>query len=460
MGRRQPAASLKPFAADQRSDLPSMSEFPRVLFVTSAAFNHLTGGGVTFSNLFAGWPKDRLATVHNDAVPTTDDVCNRYYVLGRAEIDLVAPLRIARVLRERGNGTAATRHDAMLRPAGSGGLIARIQGDSAPQRVRLSARLERFIAEFRPDLIYTLLGANAFMDLAARIRRRFALPMVVHLMDDWPSINYRRGLFARCERARMQRLLKDNLAAATMRMGIGAAMCEAFSRRYGQPFVPFQNCVDVARWQAVVRSDSTVRNAPPRVLYVGSVFANAQLASLIELCGAVARLNAAGTPLQFDIASPSFLAAPHRAALAIDPAIRLIEPIEDDREFYRALAAADALVLPVNFDPASVAYIRYSMPTKVPAYMASGTPILVYGPRGVAQVDYAAEDGWGLVVSEPSPAALDAGLRRILTDLDLRERLRSRAQTLAAANHDTTRVRRAFQDALKAAAGMRPRTGM
>src|SRR6202035_124025 len=111
-----------------------MSEFPRVLFVTPAAFNHLTGGGVTFSNLFAGWPKDRIATAHNDMVPTSHDVCDRYFVLGRAEIDLFAPLRIARAIRDRRAKPQMQSAGSGATPVGSPGLIGRIQGDSAPQR--------------------------------------------------------------------------------------------------------------------------------------------------------------------------------------------------------------------------------------------------------------------------------------------------------------------------------------
>jgi glycosyltransferase involved in cell wall biosynthesis len=436
------------------------NEFPRVLFVTPAAFNHLTGGGVTFSNLFSGWPTDRIATVHNDTVPTSDDVCARYYVLGRAEIDLFAPLRVVRALRDRevkakfkAAGGAAGGAGSTVR-AGAG-LIARVQGDSAPQRVRLTGALERWIADFKPDLLYTLLGSNAFMELTTAVRRTFALPTVIHMMDDFPTINYRRGAFARYERGRMEKLLAENFAAATTCMGICAEMCAAFSQRYGRPFVPFQNCVDVERWRPVVRTDGAVRGAPPRVLYFGSVFANAQLASLVDLCRSIARLNADGVPVGFDIASPASQIAAHRGDLMVHPAIRLIEPTRDDREFFATLAAADALVLPINYDAATVDFIRYSMPTKVPAYMASGTPILVYGPRGVAQVDYAAREGWGHVVYERDDAALDSGVRRILADAPLRESLRTRAQALASANHDSVRVRNEFQAALKAAAQAR-----
>lgn len=428
-----------------------MTEFPRVLFIAPQAFNHLTGSGVTFSNLFSGWPKDRLATVHNDVVPTSNDVCDRYFFLGRNEIDLFAPLRIGRAIRDRRSKPLATG-GAGIAVSESRGLVELIQGDSAPQRVRLTAALDRWIADFKPEVLYTVLGSNAFIKLSALIRRRFSLPTVVHMMDDWPSINYQRGVLAPFERARMHRLLGETFSTATLTMGIGTAMCDAFARRYGRIFVPFQNCVDLERWGSVVRTDGASRGPPYRLMYFGSVFANAQLGALADVCRSVARLNASGFPLQFDIVSATSLVAPHRDVLAIDPAIRLIEPTLDDREFFLALAVADALVLPVNFDPASVSFIRYSMPTKVPAYMASGTPILVYGPRGVAQVDYATQEGWGLVVGDREPAGLDAALRRILVDRDLRERLRVRAQAMVTANHDTARVRAEFQNALKAVA--------
>lgn len=37
---------------------------PRVLLLTPEAFNKVTGAGITFSNLFAGWPKDEIARTY------------------------------------------------------------------------------------------------------------------------------------------------------------------------------------------------------------------------------------------------------------------------------------------------------------------------------------------------------------------------------------------------------------
>src|SRR5260221_10834710 len=80
-----------------------MSNFPRVLFVTPLAFNDFTGGGVTFTNLFRGWPKDRLFTVHADALSVSTDTCVNYFALGPEELPLAGPLEALRRLFGRAN---------------------------------------------------------------------------------------------------------------------------------------------------------------------------------------------------------------------------------------------------------------------------------------------------------------------------------------------------------------------
>jgi glycosyltransferase involved in cell wall biosynthesis len=127
----------------------------------------------------------------------------------------------------------------------------------------------------------------------------------------------------------------------------------------------------------------------------------------------------------------------------------------DEAEFFDILARADALLLPVNFGRHSIDLLRYSMPTKVPSYLASGTPILVFGPPQTAQVQYARDSGWGHVIAERSIPALKAGIRRIVDDLPLRQKL-SAAAHKASVNHDAKVVRVAFQHALCNAAGAPP----
>ncbi|MEX2642692.1 MAG: hypothetical protein WD270_04520 [Acetobacterales bacterium] len=418
-----------------------MAEAPRVLFVTPAAFNKVTGGGVTFTNLFRGWPLDRLATVHCDPVPTSDEVCVRYYRLGPQEIAPVPWLSPFVPAAGAGRDAAPAAAPAGMSPARRAKRL--LFGDGVPRRGRLTPALEDWIAGFRPDVLYTILGGNPVMEIVEAIRARFALPLVVHFMDDWPAVIYRGGLLSGLERTRMERLLHGLVGRADACLGIGDAMCRAFAGRFGREFLPFQNPVEAGRWSKPAPRDSA---GPVMLVYTGSVYADAQGDSLVDVAGAVAALAREGMGIRMDIHAPDFQLAPFRRRLAL-PNVRLLPPIEDDAVFFARLSSADMLVLPVNFDRRSVEFIRYSMPTKVPAYLASGTPVLVFGPAGVAQVDYARDAGWGRVVSVPDRRSLQAAIREVANDAPLRARLVAAAERALPA-HDATAVRPRFQQVL------------
>lgn len=415
--------------------------YPRVLFVTSAAFNKVTGGGITFSNLFRGWPRDRLATVTNDAVPVSDEVCSNYFHL-RGE---VGRLGAARHAGSR-SAPAAGPSVAPRRPGWQTRLKTMVFGNAFPDGGWLSPELDAFIADFKPDIIFTILGTIGMMELVEQIHRRSGARLVVHFMDDWPATLYRGGLVSVLARRRMEHLLRRLTAAASLRLGIGSHMCEAYSRRYGLSFQPFQNIVESGRI-ALPRPMLPAAN-PARVVYCGSIFSNAQSESLIEIAAAVAEVNRRGRPARLEIYSPPFLTAPFRARLSAFACVALHDTITDDDAFFSLIGAADLLLLPVNFDRESETFIRYSMPTKLPAYLASGTPVLGYGPPGVAQLAVLAEAGCGLVVGRQDSNQLAESLQRILDDPTLRASLSSAGIARARAHHAAARVRAAFQGTL------------
>ncbi len=425
------------------------SNFPRVLFISSHAFNHVSGGGITFSNLFRGWASDCLATVHNDLEPVSIDVCSRYYKLSPIEIDLSFPFN--QLPRGKREATHGQNDDSPPMPGTPRASIVRqlalaVLGDRLPERAVLTPALESWIAEFKPELIYTILGTGGLMDLIEAVRIRFNLPLTVHVMDDWMNTSGK-GLLGRREMRRMKRQAEQFFEVAALRLGISPAMCDAYENRYGVPFQAFQNTVDVSKWSSLARPYNAAGN-PADILYVGSIFPTAQLSSLIDACHAVAQLNEEGTAATLTIASPAAQASRYHSRLAIHPNIRIVDTIIDDQTFFERIGVADMLLLPVNFDDETRTYIRYSMPTKVPAYLVSGTPILAYGPSGVAQIDYARQNDWALVVDQPGTEGIKNGMRELLEDAPLRQRLRTNARRCATQNHDSAVVRQDFQTAL------------
>jgi hypothetical protein len=422
-----------------------------VLFVTPAAFNRTTGGGITFGNLFAGWPKDALATAHNDPIPVTTETCERYFALGPDEIRRWGPLEhVAPASGSFGLPGNESKRNLTHEVLRFGKAI--LFGNQLPDEGLLSPSLAAWIDEFRPQVLYTILGSNAMMDLVDAIQRRYALPLVVHMMDDWPETSYRGGLLGFAARAHMETMLRSLLGRAAARLGICDAMCEAYEDRYGVPFQPFQNTVDATRWARFLRSPGDA-GRPAEIVYAGSVLPGAQLDSLAECCEAVARLARDGMKLRLSIYSPRVYAEPHRARLAVAPQIRLLDALTDDTQFFEAICGADILLLPASFDAGAVRFLRYSMPTKVPAYLLSGTPILAYGPREIAQMQYAARAGWASIVSERGIPGVERALRELLGDRALRQKLSTRARETALERHEAAAVRAGFQEVLRRAAG-------
>ena len=62
-----------------------MDKEVRLLFITPVGFNFITGGGVTFRNLFKGWPIDQIAVIHADELEQDEESCKKYYKISNRE---------------------------------------------------------------------------------------------------------------------------------------------------------------------------------------------------------------------------------------------------------------------------------------------------------------------------------------------------------------------------------------
>jgi glycosyltransferase involved in cell wall biosynthesis len=389
-------------------------DYPKVLFVTPCAFNRLTGGGITFSNLFRGWPQDRIATIHRDSVPVSTEVCSRYYRLGWNELTPSIPF--------------------------SGGILS---------FGHLSRALEAWIEAFAPEVIYTILGTLGYLDLVRAIGKRFHVPVVAHLMDEGVTNPQPSGWLSSWTCKRYGQAQRTILIEAAARLGICEMMSEAYAERFGLPFETFMNTVDMKRFppRAAIEQGKVLR-----LIYTGSVLSFSQEQSLRDVCDAVTTLFQSGVNLRLDIYTPLNLAVPFIQSMEHSKCVYVHDAIQEDSIYFKTLQEADILVSPINFDARSVHFIRYSMPTKIPSYLSSGTPILVYGPPEVAQVAYAEKDKWALVVNRRNSDLLQKAILALADDLILRKSFSQAAIATAWRNHDSTLVKERFRKLLAKAA--------
>ena len=426
--------------------MPTPKTFSRVLFITPLAFNKTTGTGITFTNLFKGWPKECIATIHDDTMTVTTDVCDTYYRLGGDEIRKFGGSFTNELAEQISSGVAyCSPSSDRLKVLQT--LKKWVFGDGLPQRGILTPELEAWIEDFKPDLIYTILGSNGLMDIVEQVQHKFDVPLVVHIMDDWMSGAFRNGLLGWVQRFRMLGSIRRIIEKSSLRFSICDAMSEAYSERFGVPFEAFQNVVNTEAVAPYITDPTVLRNSV-KIVYAGSVLEYAQQQSLIDCCQAVAQLANGGVPVQLNIHCPPSHITGMEEQFVTGPAIKLFGPLTDDNDFFSTICAADILLIPANFDQKSISFIRYSMPTRVPAYMASGTPILVYGPLDVAQVQYARKAGWAHIVNKPDAQILKKAIHDLSTNMKLRNNISKSARDLAIRQHDIKVVGEQFRKAL------------
>ena len=413
------------------------TSYPRVLVLCDDPFHCESGGGVTMGNLFRGWPRDSLAQVYScTALPRDTTVCTTYRHFAVAPPTRPTSLRSSLYYAATVAGFLTGRFEALGMWCNTSSLVSWVRG-------------------FAPDVIYARpvdAPCPCYCRLPRMLSRKLGIPYVVHIMDDWPRrYELRSGpLNNLVRKPRMRRAVWSLLSGAAERIAISDEMCEAYLSRYDLPFVPFANCIDIHEWREHGDLDAPPGD-PFTITYIGVVTSGKELESLCDVADAVRALKGRGQSVRMVIHAAESYRSTIRKWLESPPAVVYGGFLNRDKLPW-ALAKADALLLPINFDERSQAYIGYSLQTKVPEYMASGTPILVYGPRSSPNVRYALQGGWGLVVDRQDQGTLVEAITTLMDDTGVRRRLANRARELATVHHDGNAVRERFRTLLARAA--------
>ena len=264
--------------------------------------------------------------------------------------------------------------------------------------------VEQSLNEFRPEAVLTV--AHDFLWLtAARYARKHALPLHFICHDDWPHI----ALVPSAFRSWLEREFGQIYRQGASRLCVSPYMAEEYERRYG------------AKGTVLYPSraaDATCFKDPPERLRQEKSPLTAAFAGNINTPGYVRALQMLGQCLEKTggrllLFGPLTEAAAARAGLNQNN-IKLCGLLASAELINRLRAEADALFVPMSFEPEDHEYSALSFPSKLTDYTAVGLPLLIYGPDFCSAVRWARENpGVAEVVTNESTAALDATLARL-----------------------------------------------
>lgn len=435
-----------------------MEKYPKVLLI-DCFFNKKLGGGITLTNLFTGWPKDKIYVAATRIFNEGISICKNYYRFGFKETKRPWPLYKFQpfyqskevvfeedIIATKDDHTYSfqkTKYNPLLKKT-----IEKILHFLGVYHIlfpfNVSNDFLAWVRRVNPDVIYVQLSSVQTILFVNDFLKQVNKPYVIHIMDDWPSTINRIGIENIYLRWKIRSIYRKLFAKATGLMSIGQGMSDVYRQRYGLNFMPFQNCIEPGFWSQYRKTDWSV-NGSFKILYAGRVSIGISH-SVLKIAKAVEKLGENGLSIEFQIQSSSI---PSRFMKKFKQLKHTkINDFLPYDELPKKFASVDLLVLPMDFRGKGLKYIRLSMPTKVPEYFASGTPILVFADKTTAVVKYAQNDGWGEVVTENSVKALAKAIEDISKDAEKRKLLSQRALLLMKKNHSNDIVREKFREKL------------
>ncbi len=430
--------------------------YPRVLVISSSNFNLYTGSGILLTNLFKGWPTSNIALIYKDDFLNDENICKLSYKLSFKdysfplsilanfeqetqlksekceEIDTEIPQKKA---ANRVNAKAKLRKVYEV-------LNSAIGGPEVYSKYVLSHELIEWINQFNPQILYCHVSSIMNIRFVSEIQKLLKVPLCIHIMDDFFNIRYTKGIFASKLKVKLYEEFISLISQTSLRMGIGDKMCKAYEKEFGFSFLPFFNAVDPTIWLNPFNVKKQT-NEIFKIVYAGTIN-NKNICNLEVLSKVVEQLNSMMQICQLEILTFNPRVELYRPILERKPFVTMAEVPNDDENMISLLKGADLLYLPVDFTKESIERMRYSIFAKIPAYMMSGTPVLIYGPPEVASIEYAIKEKWAYVVKKQDEEALKNAIIELISNPTLRVNLVNRAHKIGLRDFNVIKIRKRF----------------
>ncbi len=196
------------------------------------------------------------------------------------------------------------------------------------------------------------------------------LNLVFYVMDDWQGHHECHQLpYSR----RRRRLLSEAIDRANTRFAVSREMAAHYEQTFGKGWTVVHNGVPKNSFTA----ETNGHKKPRQVMLAGDVNVF-RFDAVIAFAEAIERYNQRRQQtIEFKVMGE--VAEQHRAALTALKAAKLLSR-RSHTECLEAMKAADLLYLPLAFCERSARISLYSLPTKLPEYLASGKSVFFHAP--------------------------------------------------------------------------------
>lgn len=422
-----------------------MENLPKILIIGSYTFDGSDATSITLKNLFTGWEKDKIAFLcfasssqKNQSDYLKFSISKLLFGNFAVSTDSDSLINKVRASRSMVIGVQGAIKDRSIKTSIFNLVHTIVSAHRAIIPYKYTADLETFLEEYKPDIIYSLLGDIRTMQMANKISTKFDIPIIPHFMDDWQNTMYSGNSFLIIPRLILLLNLRKIMGRSTIGLTISQKMADEYSEKFKKNFITLMNCVNETT-KAPDFKHISYHNAV-NFCYSGGLHLD-RSKSLLSICLALQKLN---TNKNFTLSIYSKEMDWLKCGQEFDDFdfVKYMGFIKSE-EILEKLIKQDILIHVESFDPKIVKYTRLSISTKIPEYLSMAKPIIAIGPPNIASIEYLASNQCALIFSENNTKNIESKLKTVLNDDNILKSMCENAYILFKNNH-TSNLQRAL----------------
>jgi len=418
-----------------------MGNLPKILVVSEEPFNWENGTGITLSNIFKGWDIERIANVYftDRSAKKSEDICTKFYRLNRFANLPALGLRVLMLPILKRNIKMELPHIVPLSASEKSfqkKMLLNYLAGAELSPLIISGSLWKWVKEYNPDMIYSMLGNGRVIKLTNLIASKANKPILPHFTDDWPDCIYTQNEWMGVARTIFNHELQKLFSRSKHGLCISDQMTKEYIKRYKIPFTTVLNCVEDDFF--VPPQQLNTETEPIVFVFTGWLHLN-RWKSLLEIAEAIEAINKNGFNAQLHIYCPEVNRASFSEKFNHLRSTRFMGSVSS-AQVSEVLRLASVLVHVESFKENIIQYTKLSLSTKIPQYMASNKPILAYGPSQLASIQHIVNTNAGYAITSNNRDEMKKKIQTLIENKELRLSFANNGYIFAKENHSQSKT--------------------
>lgn len=350
-----------------------------ILVISNNPFRNDDNNGKTLVSLFSSFTNYEISQLYFSSKQPNDLITSNFYSITEAKMLFKAKDTLKIIDKKTNNGFFPALKKILFNSMKNSSFVRLAREVLWKKKNWCSTELNKWLDEIKPDLVFFLAGDAEFaFNITKYIVTKFDSKLVVYITDEYYySKNVMLNLAA-YRKYRLRNKLKGLLNKTNLLLTISNEMKELYLRLFQMNSIIYINTPNIETYK--IKKNG-------HFLYAGGLGLG-RFKSLLSLAYALDKYNFLfGSKIELHVFSSSINDENFQKYTFKSKSLRFFKPV-DSKKLYYLYSKYSYLVHVESFEKKYINKTRYSISTKIPEYLYSGSKIIAIGDKNLSSIKF------------------------------------------------------------------------